>query len=199
MKAARTYDMSRRAQGADATRERILDAAIAGALEAPLSALTLPAIAERAGVSVQTVLRGFGSREALIDAAAERGRRVIGEERAVVPGDAEASLGILLDHYDQRGDGVILLLAQEGWEPQAAAITAKGRAMHRAWVEEVFAGAISAASRDAREELTDMLVIATDVYAWKLLRRDRRLGRVETLCRMKALVAAVLGQAEGSR
>ncbi len=58
--------------------------------------------------------------------------------------------------------------------------------MHRAWVEEVFAPYLDVA--DDREELTDLLVVATDVYTWKLLRRDRRLGRDRTERRMRRLV-----------
>jgi hypothetical protein len=36
------------------------------------------------------------------------------------------------------------------------------------------------------------LVVATDVYTWKLLRRDRRLGRQRTEERIRRLVDAVL-------
>ena len=68
----RTYRMRARAEAAEQTRLRIIGAAIELAFEKPVAAITLPVIAERASVSVQTVLRQFGSREALI----ERGRRV---------------------------------------------------------------------------------------------------------------------------
>ena len=40
--------------------------------------------------------------------------------------------------------------------------------------------------------LVDLLVVATDVYTWKLLRRDRRLSVARTRERMEALVRAVL-------
>ena len=35
-------------------------------------------------------------------------------------------------------------------------------------------------------------MVATDVYTWKLLRRDRELSRASTEARMKTLVASVL-------
>ena len=41
--------------------------------------------------------------------------------------------------------------------------------------------------------MIDMLVIATDVYTWKLLRRDRRLTRDVVLERMIKLAEAVVG------
>jgi hypothetical protein len=40
--------------------------------------------------------------------------------------------------------------------------------------------------------LLDLLVVATDVYTWKLLRRDRGLTRAATEARMLRLVEALL-------
>ena len=62
--------------------------------------------------------------------------------------------------------------------------------MHRRWVRTV----LHPEPRDPEraEEIVDLLVVATDVYTWKLLRRDRGLTRAETLNRIRALVAAVL-------
>ena len=40
--------------------------------------------------------------------------------------------------------------------------------------------------------MVDLLVVATDVYTWKLLRRDRRLSVRRTCERMESLVRAVL-------
>jgi hypothetical protein len=64
--------------------------------------------------------------------------------------------------------------------------------MHRAWVAEVFAGALDGLDPAGRDELVDLLVVATDVYAWKLLRRDRGLSRAQTEHRIHTLVSAVL-------
>ena len=57
-------------------------------------------------------------------------------------------------------------------------------------MQEVFALYVAAA--DDPEELTDLLVVATDVYTWKLLRRDRGLGRDRTERRMRLLVDRLL-------
>jgi hypothetical protein len=57
-------------------------------------------------------------------------------------------------------------------------------------VQEVFAPYVAGA--DDPEELTDLLVVATDVYTWKLLRRDRGLGRDRTERRMRHLVDRIL-------
>jgi hypothetical protein len=58
--------------------------------------------------------------------------------------------------------------------------------MHRDWVASTFASVVA-----GREDLLDLLVVATDVYTWKLLRRDRGYPRVKCEQRMKALVRAV--------
>ena len=41
-------------------------------------------------------------------------------------------------------------------------------------------------------ELVPELVVATDVYTWKLLRRDQGLSRDETLAAMLRIVQALL-------
>jgi hypothetical protein len=41
-------------------------------------------------------------------------------------------------------------------------------------------------------ELTPELVVATDVYTWKLLRRDQGLSRDETVAAMLRIVQALL-------
>lgn len=60
--------------------------------------------------------------------------------------------------------------------------------MHREWVEQVFAPYIS----DDPEQLVNLLVVATDLYTWKLLRQDRRLSRARTEQHMTRLIRALL-------
>lgn len=65
-----------------------------------------------------------------------------------------------------------------------------GRRLHRDWVEEVFAPQL--AGQGDREEIIDLLVIATDLLSWKILRRDSGLDHATTYRRMLRLVNAVL-------
>ncbi|MDO9495274.1 MAG: helix-turn-helix domain-containing protein [Nocardioides sp.] len=190
MKSARKYTMSARADQVRQTRTRILEAALTVAAAKPLAALTLADVAGEAGVSAQTVLRQFESREGLLDAATEYGATQVEEERVTVSGDLDHALATLLDHYELRGAGVLTLLAQERWDDRAREITGNGRALHRHWVAEAFGPQLSGAPD--RDALLDLLVVATDVYTWKLLRLDRRLSRARTHDRMARLVRAVL-------
>ena len=112
----RPYRMRVRAEGAAQTRARVIGSVIELMSEKPIAAITLPLIAGRAGVSVQTILRQFGSREGLFDEAARAARAGVLAERPVDPDDIDGSLDLLIEHYERRGDGVLLLLGQESWE-----------------------------------------------------------------------------------
>jgi AcrR family transcriptional regulator len=190
MNTTRTYTMTARARAVEETRGRIIDACVALHGERPVTEIGLDDIAVRAGVSVQTVLRHFGSRAGLEEASFERAQQAVADERRTPVGDVAAAVHVIVDHYERRGDMALLMLAQETHQDLMARITEQGKALHRAWVTEVFAPFLAAA--DDADELTDLLVVATDVYAWKLLRRDRGLSRDRTESRIRRLVEALL-------
>jgi AcrR family transcriptional regulator len=187
---ARAYDNSRRAQAAAETNERIALATEALLHEGPLPAVTLQAIAERAGVTVQTVLRKMGSREGCIEAAGERiGARIDAQRGASTPGDVAAAIDGLLLHYETDGRLVLNLLSQEASHPFAQAAVREGRAQHRAWVVRCFAPCRPGGLGEAD---TDALVVATDLYVWKLLRLDLGRSRDATRAAMLNLVHLIL-------
>ncbi len=183
--------MTARAQAVEATRTGILDALVELAATQPLSAIGLDDVAERAAVSVQTVLRHFGTRAGLFETAVEYAMGAVEQERRTPVGDVSSAVQVIVDHYESRGTSSLLFLAQEGSEPLAAQITSGGRALHRTWVTEAFAPLLPAKAGE-RDAAVDLLVVATDVYTWKLLRKDRNLSRAHTQQRMERLVRAVL-------
>ncbi|MBO9533793.1 MAG: TetR/AcrR family transcriptional regulator [Solirubrobacteraceae bacterium] len=180
-----------RADASAQTRARILGAVHEHAQATLDLDPTLAAIADRAGVSVQTVLRHFGSRDALLDAAIDAVGREVADERAAPPGDLDVAVRTLVEHYELRGDFVLRMLAREPDDARLARVVALGRAQHRAWVEAVFAPWLDAAG-EGRETLIDLLVVATDLYSWKLLRRDRGLSASTVEARLRRLVDGVL-------
>ncbi|BCB90060.1 hypothetical protein Psuf_073730 [Phytohabitans suffuscus] len=183
--------MGARGEAKAATRERILRSVLDLSEEKMTIEITLDEVASRAGTSVQTVLRHFGTREGLLDAAVARASAEVAEERRAPAGDPGAALRAIVAHYERRGDFVLRMLSQEH-DPRIAAVVGPGKLLHRAWVEEVFAPQLAARSGADRDALADLLVVATDVYAWKLLRRDRGLDPDTTRARMLALVSAIL-------
>src|SRR5918999_623623 len=101
----RTYRMRARAEAAAETGRRILEATIDLHRERYFDQVSLEDIAERAGVTVRTVIRRFGSKERLIEAAAEVGTRQVTHQRYQAPiGDIAGAVNNLLDHYEEWGD-----------------------------------------------------------------------------------------------
>jgi len=195
MKTTRTYTQTTRAAAAEETRQRILRASFDLQAERLTSEISLDDVAARAGVSVQTVLRRFGSRAGLIEQSVEYMNDVIADERRTPVGDVPAAIRTVVDHYEARGDFALLMLAQESAYEHIRKMSTAGKDLHRTWVADTFSPDLDPLDPAAREELLDLLVVATDVYTWKLLRRDRGYSRSQTERRMNALVAALLAAA----
>src|SRR5687768_2438528 len=131
--------MTNRARAAADTAERIAAATEALLASGAIAEVTLQAIAEGAGVTVQTVLRHMGSRDGCLAAVGERvAARVDAQRGHTPPGDVEAALDALLVHYEAEGRLILNLLGQEGSDPTARDAVEQGRAWHRAWVERCF-------------------------------------------------------------
>jgi AcrR family transcriptional regulator len=190
VKPARSYTMRARAESTTRTRERILDAVIALSEERLSVEIILADVAARAGVTVQTVLRHFGSRQGLFEQAQARRVARVRAERATPVGDPASAVRTIVAFYDRLGEWSLRLQAQEHSDELSRQTVVLGRRVHREWVEEVFAPQLIA--RRDRKELVDMLVVATDLLTWKILRRDGRMDRSTTCKRMLRLVRAVL-------
>lgn len=190
MKTTRSYTMVARAEAVAETRRRIIEALFELGRERMFPDISLDDVAAAAGVSVQTILRHFNSRAGLAEATMDHAIATVTEERRTPVGDVDAAVAVIVDHYEDRGRTALLMLAQESTDQQVAELTRRGRAMHRAWVREVFAPFAG-----PRHQLIDLLVVATDVYTWKLLRIDRRYSRARTQQLMHHMVTSLLESA----
>ena len=179
--ARRTYRMQTRARSTQATGDRILQAAAAVFWEVPTDQISLPEIARRAGVSVQTIIRRYGSKSELLTAAARREVERVRQERGVAPtGDVRGAIAVLIDHYERTGEHALKMLAAEHQLPNLTALVDQGRQLHRQWCAHVFASALTSLRGAARARRTAQIVAICDVYVWKLLRRDAGLSRAQT-------------------
>lgn len=190
MKTTRTYTMGARAEAVAETRQRIMAALFDLGRERMLPDISLDDVADAAGVSVQTILRHFKSRAGLNEATMDHAIATVTEERHAPVGDVDAAIGVIVDHYEDRGTTALLMLAQESTDPQVAELTRRGRTMHRTWVQDVFAPFVG-----PRDPLIDLLVVSTDVYTWKLLRLDRRYSRARTQQLMHRMATSLLAGA----
>ncbi len=108
----RRYRSALREEQVEATRARILDAAVA-VLAEDLTGLTMPAVAKAAGVSLPTVYRHYPDKRALLDAAVQRMRARLG----VISDDYEGLEGLcarqarIMGRFEKLGDDYRALLA----------------------------------------------------------------------------------------
>jgi AcrR family transcriptional regulator len=179
----RSYSMETRRASAEATRSRIVDAGLDAFLERWYDEVTIQEIAAAAGVSGQTVLNHFGSKEGLFGAVAERLGDQIRSRRIDAPApDVDTALESLIEDYEITGDAVIRALALEQRVETLRPLLRGGRAAHRDWVLRVF----------RRPDLVLELIAATDVYAWQILRRDQGLSPEATRRSIRRTVLALL-------
>ena len=191
----RPYRMRARAEAAAETGRRILEATIELHRERYFDQISLEDIAERAGVTVQTVIRRFGTKERLIEAAAEEAKRQVMSQRDQAPvGDIEGAVKNLMDHYEEWGDTALRLLAQEERVPAFRPITDAARAFHYEWVERTFAPLLAERTGEERRRLLAELIAICDVYFWKLLHRDLGLSREQTELAIRETILALKGE-----
>jgi AcrR family transcriptional regulator len=174
----RRYRLVARADAAAATRERLLASAWRHFSDRAFEGVRLADVASDAGVSVQTLITHFGSKDGLFVAAWQWRMTPEGARRETAPvGDVRAAVRVLYDSYDQDGDAVLRLLAHEERIPAVREMADAGRRWHRRWVERTFGPLLDGVSGAERERRLVALVVATDLLVWKLLRREMGLGR----------------------
>lgn len=186
----RAYAQVARAAAAEDTARRIIEAFLDLLMNEWFDDITLDRVAVQAGIAVPTIVRRFGGRDGLLAAAMPVLSAQIGEQRGGATRDPAASVDRLIADYERTGDAVIRLLALAPRYPAVEQVTAFGRAQHRQWVSAAFNDSLSMIRGAARERALDALVIATDVYTWKLLRRDLQRSLEDSAKTIKGLIVA---------
>jgi len=185
--------MKARAKAAEATRKKILNVVEAAFAELFYDEITLSEVAKRADVSVQTVIRHFENKEGLFLASYLQTAKKMGADRGPLPvGDPEKIVDDLIDHYERFGDRILWLLAQEEREPMLKHLADAGRIYHLQWCRQAFAPGLGGLRGKTYERRLAQFVTATDIYVWKLLRRDCGLSKPQTKLAMRELVEPLL-------
>ena len=191
----RPYRMAARAEAAAATADRILDAAVEMFTDRPYEDVSLDLIATDAGVTKRTLLRRFESKDALFGVAMQRAVGEMVAHRDAAPiGDVPGAVANVVGQYERWGTNRLRLLAQEDRIPVVAEWVQGGRAYHWDWVARVFAPQLAGLRGAARKRRVAALVALTDVYTWKLLRRDLGLSRADTERTLIDLIKKLEGQ-----
>ena len=169
----RRYRQTARAASSESLRQKIVLAFHDLLLARWIDEITLDEVAASAGTTRQTVIRLFGGKEGVLEAVIEF-VWAKAAPRISLPHDVSrrAAIEAVVRHYEKVGDMTFRLLAQEERHPALRPQLEFGRRAHRAWIAERFAAALEGLNDADRERQITRLVVATDVYTWKLLRRD---------------------------
>jgi AcrR family transcriptional regulator len=191
----RPYRMGARAEAAEATVRRVLDVAVLLFTDNPFDDVSLERVAAEAGVTKRTVLRRFGSKEALFGEAMTVARDAMIAHRQEAPiGDITGAVANVVGQYERWGTNRLRLLEQEDRIPLIADWVKGGRAWHASWVERVFAPQLKGLRGSERKRRHAALVALTDVYTWRLLRLDQKLSRSDTERTLVDLITRLQGE-----
>jgi AcrR family transcriptional regulator len=192
----RPYKQVARAQAQQRTRDALLDAAGEELFKDGSSQASLETVAAKAGVTKQTALRHFGSKDGLIEAAIRRTSEIVRKERAKAPiGDVPGAVRNLMVHYERYGDLVMRLLGEGHWFYLVRKATDHGRHVHQEWVERTFEPQLQRLEDDqARKLRMAQLVAVCDVYVWKVLRRDMKLDVAQAETALIGLIEGLFAE-----
>jgi AcrR family transcriptional regulator len=194
----RRYEKRARAAQEEATRHRVIDAAIALHGTVGPARTTISAIAQRAGVRRATVYRHFPDERALfIGCSGAWGERHPVPDPATWTGIADpgerlrTALDALYGWYEEAEPMLSALLRDVEAVPILAELQA-GRLEYLAAVENGLASGWGARGKAAKR-LRAAIGLALDFYAWRTL-AERGLDRAEAI----AVVAAAVRAADAS-
>ena len=173
---------------------RILQTAYELFLEQHYDEVSLERVAERAGLTKQTIIRQFGSKDQLAYAVVDWQRPREEAARLVEPGDVRGAVNTLVERYERMGDANVRVLQLESRVPAIRYLLEQGRESHAAWVARVFAPFLPRRRGRAHRRRVMAFYAATEVMLWKLLRRDFGLSRKETGAVLLALVSGLVMQ-----
>jgi AcrR family transcriptional regulator len=194
--AKRVYRQTARAAAADSLRRRVVKAFNDLLLSRWIDEITLDEVAACAGTTRQTVIRLFGGKDGLLQAVLDLLRAEAAPRTSMPAEDSgRAALEALIAHYESVGDMVVRFLAQEERHSALRPLLALGRREHRAWVAERFGSKQSGLNELERERQITRLIVATDIYTWKLLRRDFGKSQDEVLHLIIGIINKETGEA----
>jgi AcrR family transcriptional regulator len=199
----RPYKKVARAKAQERTRETLLQAAAEEVERDRWSQTSLESVAERAGVTKQTALRHFGSKQGLLDAVISRTTSTVVKERDQAPiGDIPGAVANLVRHYERYGDIVVRMLPYRdavvrviGSEHLGSLrrVVDRGHELHEDWVLRTFEPQLALLDPSTRRRRLAQLVAVCDVYTWKVLRRDLDLDTIQVEAALIELLERLFG------
>jgi AcrR family transcriptional regulator len=193
MASSRTYTKVARAEAEEHTRTALIAAADDAFLSAPWERASLDSIAKRAGVTKQTLLRHFGSKDGLLEQTLRLAIAQVEEQRLSAPtDDIPGAVDNLLDHYEERGGRAMRSTNLDVGGPLAE-LAQIARQFHYDWIDHAFGRWLTPASSTERARLRAALIAICDVQSWWILTHDLGLSRVEVRATLILCIRRLLG------
>jgi len=177
----RTYNNAKRAEGASNSKSQIMAAVGKLWTTHSLTDITLDLVAKEAGVTTRTIMRKFGSKEKLFEESlAHDAASTSSDRNQATVGDIDSILNTLLANYEAMGDAALRTIYLEPEMEIARMIGEEGRKQHREWCANMFAPFLPDQNNPQYEILLTAFIASTEIYLWKLLRKDMNKSKEET-------------------
>jgi AcrR family transcriptional regulator len=174
----REYKQVERAKAQERTREALIAAATDEFFEGNWLKTSLDSLSRRAGVTRQTLLRHFGSKDGLLMQSLMRGATQVRDQRWSTPTtDISGAVENVIDHYEEWGERSVRIGAWQRGPAVLALFANAARQLHYDWVEHAFAGWLDRFDDETRAERQAILVVLCDVQTWWTLSNDLGLAR----------------------
>jgi AcrR family transcriptional regulator len=176
----RPYTQVARATSQQRTREALIEAAADAFFSGRWEQASLADMALAAGVTKQTLLRHFGSKEGLLEQTLRHGFNLVRDQRWEAPtDDVTGAVDNLLDHYEQFGERSLVIGNGGGPSKAVADLGRTARQLHYDWVDHVFAAWLDRLKPTARARCRAALIALCDVRSWWLWSHDLRMPRTQ--------------------
>jgi AcrR family transcriptional regulator len=193
-KSPRPYRMTTRADAAERTGEQIIDAMLRRFSRLPYDQIRLDDLAADAEVTVQTLVRRFGSKHGLLAATVERELTRLAADRSAARGqDPEGTLQALNAYYEKYGLLILKLYAEAHQAPGVPELAARSRGYHVQWCRAAFSEALAQIEDGTvRERRLAQIVAICDATTWRILRFDGGLSPGQTVLALGELLFPLL-------
>lgn len=176
----RAYTQVARAEAQERNRDALIDAAAEAFFSGRWEQMSLTEMSVSAGVTKQTLLRHFGSKQGLLEQMLQRGYHQVRDQRWGAPTDDLAgAVDNLLEHYEQFGERAMAIGSGVAANPAVAELGRVARQLHYDWIDHVFGNWLKRERGKSRLRCRAALIALCDVQVWWIWSHDLGLPRAE--------------------
>lgn len=187
------YDNSKRLIEAENTRLKIIKAFGRLWNQYSIKEITLEMVSGEAGVTTRTIMRKFGSKEGLLaESLTVLAAEIESSRKETKASDIDAVLQALLSNYETMGEAAIRTISLEPELEIARQIGQKGRELHRNWCIQMFSSYLPDPNTPEFEIQLNSFIAATEIYLWKLMRKDLKLSKEQTFEIFKNMINGLI-------